>query len=89
MVHPQGDVRRLLEETRAGRWADVDDPEAIRTMLLETVEDAGPQLQPDYSRIAAYHRRPLATRYAGLLKGLVQAASSERKETDLSLRGAS
>jgi len=89
VVHPDGDVRRLLEETGAGRWADVDDPEAIGKMLLETVEDAGPQLQPDYSRIAAYHRRPLATRYAGLLKGLVQAAADERKETDLSLRGAS
>lgn len=70
-VHPQGDVRRLLEETRAGWWADVDDPMAIRRMLVDAVETSGSSLQPDLCRIAAYHRRPLTVRYASLLKELV------------------
>lgn len=80
VVHPQGDVRRLLEETRAGRWADVDDPEAIRKMLEETVEAGCEQQQPDYSRIALYHRRPLTARYAALLKELAGIDSGDRKE---------
>lgn len=70
-VHPDGDVRRLLEETRAGRWADVDDPAAIRQMLIDAVEMTSDAASaPDYKRIAAYHRRPLATRYAQLLTQL-------------------
>jgi glycosyltransferase involved in cell wall biosynthesis len=79
IVHAQGDVRRLLEETKAGRWADVDDPEAIRRMLEEVVERGSVQ-QPDYSRIAMYHRRPLTARYASLLKELVGIRSGDRKE---------
>jgi glycosyltransferase involved in cell wall biosynthesis len=69
-VHPDGEVRRLLEETRAGCWADVDDPEAIRRMLIEAVERPVSWLQRDHERIAAYHRRPLAARYAVLLRDL-------------------
>ncbi|HTH52309.1 MAG TPA: glycosyltransferase [Edaphobacter sp.] len=72
VVHPEGDVRRLLEETRAGLWAADDDPEAIRRMLIEVLDTSAPAIQPDYSRIAAYHRRPITTRYAKLLKDLVQ-----------------
>lgn len=75
-VHPDGDVRRLLEETRAGRWADVNDPVAIRKMLQETVEMSGALVQPDFQRIAAYHRRPLTARYASLVK---QLAGSDKK----------
>jgi hypothetical protein len=70
-VHPDGDVRRLLEETGAGWWAGVDDVEAIRRMLIEAVErraTLGEVFRPDRERIAAYHRRPLAQRYAGLLR---------------------
>jgi glycosyltransferase involved in cell wall biosynthesis len=74
-VHRDGDVRRLLEETRAGRWADVDNPGAIRQMLIEAIEAASATsrtaLVPAYDRIGAYHRRPLATRYAALLAELV------------------
>jgi glycosyltransferase involved in cell wall biosynthesis len=70
-VHPQGDVRRLLEETGAGKWADVNDPQAIRKMLEDAIEFTG-TLKPDFERIAAYHRRPLTARYAALLKDLVK-----------------
>ncbi len=70
-VHKDGDVRRLLEETGAGWWADVGDVEAIRRMLIEAVErraSLGKVFRPDRERIAAYHRRPLAQQYAALLR---------------------
>ncbi|MDE3106144.1 MAG: glycosyltransferase [Acidobacteriota bacterium] len=70
-VHPQGDVRQLLEQTRAGWWADGSDVDAVRALLTQAVERQ-PRLQqefqPDPSRIAQYHRRPLAQRYAALLR---------------------
>ena len=74
-VHPDGDVRRLLEETGAGWWASVDDVEAIRRMLIEAVDrqaTLGDAFQPNRERIAAYHRRPLAQRYTALLDEIVQ-----------------
>lgn len=70
-VHPDGDVRRLLEDTGAGWWANVDDADAIRRMLIEAVErqaKLAELFRPDRERIAAYHRRPLAQRYAALLR---------------------
>ncbi|MBS1821034.1 MAG: glycosyltransferase [Acidobacteria bacterium] len=72
-VHRDGDVRRLLEETRAGRWADSSDPQAIRQMLVDALDPAFAASAPDYERIAAYHRRPLASRYAALLRKLTNA----------------
>jgi glycosyltransferase involved in cell wall biosynthesis len=74
VVHPDGDVRRLLEETGTGWWADVNDVEAIRRVLIEAVErqaTLGEAFRPDRERIAAYHRRPLAQRYAALLRETV------------------
>ena len=32
-IHPEGDIRKLLDETGAGYWADSKDPEAINTLL--------------------------------------------------------
>jgi hypothetical protein len=81
-VHRDGDVRRLLEETRAGWWADVDDVAAIRQLLVEAVErglEVGAAFQPQAERIADYHRRPLTRRYAGLLMKL--AANAETKHS--------
>ncbi len=43
----------------------------FRQMLVEAVERAttlDEAFQPDGERIASYHRRPLAQRYAGLLQ---------------------
>jgi glycosyltransferase involved in cell wall biosynthesis len=67
-VHPGGDVRKLLEETRAGRWADSADPAAIAALLTSilTPNTTAPPA-PDLTRIAAYHRRALTQRYADLL----------------------
>jgi glycosyltransferase involved in cell wall biosynthesis len=72
-VHPSGDVRRLLEETGAGQWADINDTAAMQQMLLSAITRArtGSTLRsarPDI--IAQYHRRPLAQQYAKLLNSL-------------------
>ncbi len=69
-VHPAGDVRRLLEETGAGIWADVGSVDAIRAMLLQLLEKNSRMPEPNLDGIASYHRRPLAARYAALLKAL-------------------
>ena len=69
-VHPQGDVRRLLEELRAGWWADSADAERIRQMFLDASgrENCPPSdFQPDLEKIAQYERKVLAQRYARLL----------------------
>ena len=71
-VHPEGDVRRLLEETGAGIWADIGSVDAIRAMLLQLLDESSATRipEPHLDRIASYHRRPLAARYAALLKAL-------------------
>ncbi len=67
-VHPAGDVRRRLEETRGGRWADISDVDAIRAMLVSAIEEPpATHFQPDLDAMARYHRRPLTAQYAALL----------------------
>lgn len=77
-VHPQGDVRKLLEETGAGRWADVSDPLAIRALLMEVlsvpdIDSLSASRRPE--RIAAFHRQAITQRYAALLTSLVKHTS--------------
>lgn len=79
-VHPEGDVKHLLEETGAGRWADVNNPQAIAKMLTEAVDASTPMPQPDYERIAAYHRRPIAARYAAVLKEMLASAENPSQQ---------
>jgi hypothetical protein len=75
VAKPEGDVRRLLEETRAGWWADSEDVPAITRLFVDAIENA-PQLeeifQPDLSTIATFHRAPLAAKYADLLHSLME-----------------
>ena len=71
-VHLQGDVRRRLDETRAGRWANVADVSAIRELLIDTLTHGAAGLAPDLDAIARYHRLPLAHQYAALLRSLRQ-----------------
>ncbi len=78
-VHRDGDVRHLLEETRAGWWADGEDVAAIRRMLIDAVERQGrmaAEFRPDTERIAMYHRRPLAQRYAALLEKIAKVGAA-------------
>jgi hypothetical protein len=69
-VHPQGETRRLMEETKAGWWADIHDVEGIRQLFIDAVARGSSPLaefQPDLGRIAQYERKVLAQRYASLL----------------------
>ena len=75
-VHPGGDVRRRLKETRAGAWADVSDAAAIREMLARVIQHGLADFDPDYDAIARYHRKPLAAQYAGLLTALTASQES-------------
>ncbi len=78
-VHPQGDVRRLLEELRAGWWADSRDAGAIRQIFLDAAarENCPPsEFHPDLEKIAQYERKVLAQRYAWLLHSI---AAPQRK----------
>lgn len=70
-VNPTGDVRRILDRTHAGWSASIQEPAAIAELFTDAVErrpHLAEQFRPDYDAIAAYHRRPIAVRYAALLK---------------------
>jgi glycosyltransferase involved in cell wall biosynthesis len=70
-IHAGGDVRRLLEELRAGWWADSHDVEGIRRLFIEAAARGDSwhnEFHPDAEKIAQYERRILANRYAGLLQ---------------------
>jgi glycosyltransferase involved in cell wall biosynthesis len=69
-VHPEGETRTLLDQMHAGWWADIDDVEGIRKLLLDAVNRGDTLMQefrPDTERIAQYERAVLAHRYARLL----------------------
>jgi glycosyltransferase involved in cell wall biosynthesis len=72
-VHPDGDIRILLEKLRAGWWADSHDVEAIRQLFLDAAargDSLATSFQPDLEKIAQYERKPLAKRYAALLHSI-------------------
>jgi glycosyltransferase involved in cell wall biosynthesis len=72
-VHPEGEVRRLLEELRAGWWVGSRDVEGIRRLFIETAARGNSQLasfKPDLEKIAQYERKALAHRYACLLHSI-------------------
>lgn len=80
-VHPDGDIRRMLEELRAGWWADSHNIEAIRQLFVETAL-SGPErlraFQPDERKIAMYERKPIAQQYAALLHSIAASAHGGR-----------
>lgn len=72
-VHPDGDIRLLLEELRAGWWADSCSITDIQQMFLETARrgDSLPaNFHPDRQKIATFERKPIAKRYAELLHSI-------------------
>lgn len=74
-IHAEGDVRRLLEELRAGWWADSHDVKGIRQLFIDAAARCAALLSefhPDVEKIAQYERRVLAKRYAGLLQSFLR-----------------
>lgn len=89
-VHPDGDIRRLLEELRAGWWADSADVEGIRRLFLRAVAPGDSLLsefQPDIAQIAQYERKVIAHRYALLLRSLVSAQPQAGSSPSAGLAG--
>jgi len=69
-VHPSGDIRRRLEELRAGWWADSSSPDSMRQLFLDAAARGttlGGAFNPDQDKIATYERKPIARNYASLL----------------------
>ena len=78
-VHPSGDIRLMIEDLRAGWWADSHDVEAISRLFLDTAVCGDARLQsfqPDTVKIAQYERKPIAQRYAALLHSIAAFALS-------------
>jgi hypothetical protein len=74
-VHPEGDVRRLLEELRAGWWAGSRDVEGIRRLFLDASarqNSLADEFQPDTEKIVQFERKVLARGYATLLHSIVR-----------------
>lgn len=80
-VHPDGDIRLMLEDLRAGWWAGSHDVEGNRRLFIEAAErgdSLSAVFQPDSAKIAQYERKPIAQRYAALLHSI--AASNSASE---------
>ena len=76
-VHPEGDVRKILERTRAGRTADVNDPQAIAAMLTDALRPGeNASFDPDHEAITSFQRSKLTARYASLLRSLLPAETA-------------
>ena len=78
-VHPDGDVRRLLQQLRAGWWADSQDIASMRQLFLDAAARGNPPLadfHPDTTGIAAFERGVIAARYADLLHSIANDAAA-------------
>ena len=73
-IRADGDARRLLDELRAGWWADSHDIAGIRQLFIDAAE-RGDRLhtvfRPDAEKIAQYERKALAKRYAAMLQSFL------------------
>jgi glycosyltransferase involved in cell wall biosynthesis len=81
-VHRDGDVRRLVEQLRAGWWADSGDVAAMRALFKQAADRGYPPLadfHPDTTGIATFERGVIAARYADLLHSI--ADNSTRNAT--------
>jgi glycosyltransferase involved in cell wall biosynthesis len=77
-VHPEGELRRQIEELRAGWWVGNQDVPAIRQLFIDAVARAqtlNAAYQPDTAKIEQYERKILAQRCARLLHDLAGKAS--------------
>jgi glycosyltransferase involved in cell wall biosynthesis len=78
-VHPDGDVRLLLEQLRAGWWADSQDVSRIRQLFLDAANRGNPpfaDFHPDIQGIASFERSVIAARYANLLHSIANSATN-------------
>ena len=77
-VHPQGEVKSIITQTKTGWTADSKDVDALTKLLREAVERVlrlDLEFAPDRTRIARFQREVIAADYAGTLKELVSQSS--------------
>jgi glycosyltransferase involved in cell wall biosynthesis len=83
-VRSDGETRRLLEEFRAGWWADIHDVEGIRQLFVDAAtrgDSLQSEFRPDTEKIAQYERKVLAHRYANLLRSIAGNTTERAPET--------
>jgi len=83
-IHPEGPERRLLEELRAGWWADSRNVEGIRQLFLDAAARGNSfltEFRPDAFKIAHYERKVLAKSYAELLHSVAHRVDEVNSKT--------
>jgi hypothetical protein len=93
-IHPEGDIRIMLEDLRAGWWTGGRDIDGIRQLFLDAAARCNTLLttfKPDTKKIARYERKVLAQRYAALLRSIAgkqhkSGAKSQAAEQTLEVR---
>jgi glycosyltransferase involved in cell wall biosynthesis len=67
----EGELAKVMEQTKAGLWADPDDPEGIAQMLTKaiTAPDTGESVaSPQWDQIERFDRRNLTREYSQLMR---------------------
>ncbi len=88
-VHPEGELRRLVEELGAGWWVDGRDVENIRRLFTDIAmrsSSTSTPFRPDVEKIAQYERRALARRYAALLRSIAGNETSDSTDMTASAK---
>ena len=81
-IHPESDMRGLIEELGAGWWADSRDVGAMRQLLLDAVARSTgltTEFRPDCEKIAQFERKVVAQRYASLLRSIAASPNEYDK----------
>jgi hypothetical protein len=85
VIRPDSEIRRLLEELRAGWWAGDDDVAGIQQLFVDAMIRGNllsSEFIPDIENIEQYERKILARRYADLLHSI--ADNQHKHETQSS-----
>lgn len=83
VLHPEAPEGPMIDELRAGWWADIRDAAAIRQLFLDAANRGKApfaDFKPDTAKIAQYERKVLADRYAALLHTIVDGAREKHAE---------
>jgi glycosyltransferase involved in cell wall biosynthesis len=82
-LHPEAPEGAMIDELRAGWWADIRDVNAVRQLLLDAAaRGKAPfsDFRPDTEKIAQFERKAVAGRYAAFLHSIARATGEKRVE---------
>lgn len=75
VIHPLGEVRRLMDELRAGWWADSREIKDISQLFIDAAargDSLRAEFHPDLEKIAQFERKVIAQHYAALLYSIAE-----------------